>query len=828
MKSHMSIQGAKEGNLKNISLEVPRDKLVVFTGVSGSGKSTLAHDVIFQECQRQYLEAIGLQGIPKPKLDAMRHVSPAVRISQAESNKNPRSTLGTVTNIYTDLRMVYEKLSVRACPHCESMISAADCKEVTEKVDGDFHVYMDCCHCNGRMVKLTRTHFSYNTREGACPTCEGLGHVWSVVKERCVDASLSLEDGAVRYWSGPYKEYQIESLHRALRYYQLAVEADTPVERWSPIAQSILYHGVEHDEVKRHFPEFAAPKTVAAGKFEGVLTTLWRRMAEKEGEGKAASEYFESIVCHDCKGERLGVLSRNARVEQTRLPELSEWSLEELLAWILNMESALSSAHRCHVEVYIQDLKTKIQRILNVGVGYLSLNRQTITLSGGEQQRVKLAAALDSDLTGILYIMDEPTVGLHPQDTAGMIKVLQRLRDLGNTVIVIEHDPDVMEAADWIVDLGPRAGKHGGEIVASGTLEELKANERSLTGTYLQKPSVELRQPRQGSGEVIAVRKAIAHNLNQVDVDFPLGCLTAVTGVSGSGKSTLVFDVLARAAESGYAQGQGLVSGLASFDQIISIEQAAITRMKRSNVATYADFYGDIRSLFAKLEMSQEKGLTAKHFSFNTSGGRCENCEGLGDVTSSMLFFENVQVTCPVCQGNQFNEEVLSVKYRGYSIKDILKLSVEEAGTLFRDHTKLMKALELLQEVGLGYLELGQTLTTLSGGEGQRLKLAKELMKLKGRQTLYVMDEPTTGLHPVDVEHFLKLLHRIVDAGSTVIVVEHNHQVIMEADWVIDLGPEGGTKGGHIVFAGTPLQMIERGTSVTADSLRSSRDRSMV
>lgn len=821
LMSNIIVRGAREGNLKDISLEIPRDKLIVLTGLSGSGKSTLAVDVIFQECQRQYLEAMGLQGINKPKIDFIRNVSPAIMITQTESNKNPRSTVGTLTDIYTDLRMVYEKLGVRVCPHCNEVISAAECKEEVEKADGNFKVFMYCSHCNYRMEKLTRTHFSYNTREGACKTCEGLGKILTINKEHTVHESLSLEDGAVDFWEQKYKEYQISALYNAFRHYDIPVDANTPVVDFSNIQKSILYYGVESEEVKKAFPGILPPKTVAAGKFEGVFPTLWRRMSDKGGDAKQLNDYFDFDVCPGCRGERLGELSRSVTVESTRLPELSLLSLEELYAWIRKLEDSLAGSNHNLVESYLLDLKTKIQRILNVGLGYLSLDRQTITLSGGELQRVKLAATLDSDLTGIIYIMDEPTVGLHPKDTEGMIAILKKLRDLGNTVIIIEHDTDVMQEADYIVDIGPGSGKHGGEIIGTGTLEELKRQDTSVTGLYLKKIQQNSKEFREGTGETIQIKNANLYNLKNIDVSFPVGCLVAVTGVSGSGKSTLVFEVLAAAGANKQTAGT-IVSGTEQFNQIVTIEQSAITKMKRSNVATYSEVYTEIRKIFGGLKEARDKGLFPKDFSFNTQGGRCENCEGLGYITSNMLFFKNIEVKCPVCGGNQFNDEVLSVRYQGYTIKDILQMSVEEALYIFNKHPKIERILKLLQDVGLGYLELGQTLTTLSGGEGQRLKLAKELINNTGKHSLYLMDEPTTGLHPVDVENFLTLLNRIVDSGNTVIVVEHNQQVIRASDWIVDLGPEGGKNGGQIMFTGTPLEMLRNGNTITADCLRKS------
>ncbi len=812
--SNIIISGAREGNLKNISLEIPRGKLVVFTGLSGSGKSTLAVDVIFNECQRQYLEAIGLQGIRKPKIDFLRNVSPAIMITQTEANKNTRSTVGTVTDIYTDLRMVYEKLGVRTCPHCHQVISAAECKEELERTGGDYKVFMYCSQCNYRMEKLTRTHFSYNTREGACKTCEGLGKVLTINKEKAVHESLSLENGAVDFWEQVYKKYQISSLYNAFRHYHIPIEENTPVADFSVIQKSILYHGVESDDVKRAFPGTQPPKTVAAGRFEGVLPALWRKMSDKGGDAKQLNDYFDFATCPDCMGERLGELGRSTMVKGTRLPELNALSLEELCEWLKNLESLLNDTERRLIESYLLDLKTKIQRIVNVGLHYLSLDRQTITLSGGELQRIKLAAALDSDLTGVIYIMDEPTIGLHPKDTEGMIAILKKLRDMGNTVIVIEHDIDVMAQADYIVDIGPGSGKHGGEIIGSGALAEIMKQETSVTGTYFHKNKPSGRSFRKGTGDLIEVRNANLYNLQNIGVRFPVGCLVSVTGVSGSGKSTLVFEVLA--AKSQKSLTNNVVTGVEQFDQVVTIEQSAITRMKRSNVATYSEVYTEIRNIFGGQKEAKDKGLSAKHFSFNTPGGRCENCEGLGYVTSNMLFFANIEVPCPVCGGKQFNDEVLSVKYNGYTIKDVLQMSVEEALYAFDMYPRIKRILMLLQDVGLGYLELGQTLTTLSGGEGQRLKLAKELINNTGRHSLYLMDEPTTGLHPVDVENFLTLLNRMVDSGNTVIVVEHNQQVIMASDWVVDLGPEGGKNGGRVVFEGTPSDMRSCSQSITA------------
>lgn len=812
------INGAYEGNLKNVSLKIPRNQLVVFTGLSGSGKSTLLMDVLYMECQRQYLEAMAYQGIHKPKVEEVRNASPAIIISQSDVNRNPRSTVGTLTDIYTDLRMIYEKLGIRTCPHCNERISAVDCREEVEKKADQFKVYMYCCKCGKRMDKLTRTDFSFNTREGACPVCEGLGEILSVQKDRAVDERLTLADGAVQFWEKRYGEYQIGILYHAYEHYGIPVpENHLPVAKYSRIQKEVLYNGVDTIEMEEEFPEKKPPRTVTKGRFEGVIPMLYKRMSEKGGDSKRLRPYFEFQTCQECGGERLNKLSRGVTVNGIRLPELSIKSLEEIYEWLEALETALAEGQSLHVEDYVLDMKTKVNRILAVGLGYLTLDRQAVTLSGGEMQRLRLAAALSSTLTGIIYIMDEPTIGLHPKDTKGLTTVLKKLRDLNNTVLVIEHDPDVMKEADYIIDIGPGAGKHGGTVIGTGTLNVIKKQQSSVTGTYLREKHPGKRSFRRETGQPIEIEHANLYNLKNVDISFPTGCLTAVTGVSGSGKSTLIFEILAKGE---IPTRQCKVIGTRQFDQIVTIEQIAINRMKRSNVATYSEVYTEIRKIFAKTEDAKDKGLTSKHFSFNTPGGRCENCEGLGKVTSNLLFFEDVEVTCPICGGNQFQDDILEVKYQGHSIKEVLDLSVEEALLLFKEQSKIKRILDLLANVGLGYLELGQTLTTLSGGEGQRLKLAKELINSTGKKNLYLLDEPTTGLHPKDVEHFMTLLDHMVDEGNTVIVVEHNLQVVRNSDWIVDLGPEGGRNGGNVIFTGTPLEMMKSGRGSTADHLR--------
>ena len=811
---HIRIIGAKEGNLKNITVDLPRNKWIVLTGVSGSGKTTLAMDVLYQECQRQYLEAIGYQGIRKPDIDAIRNVSPAIQIKQQASNKNPRSTVGTVTDIYTDLRMLFEKLSTRSCPACGKKISSVDCREETEKTTDDFKVFQYCPHCDQRMEKLTRTHFSYNTQEGACAACQGMGEVLTIDEKRVLHEELALEEGAVVFWEKRYRDYQLESFYAACDHYGISLKTNTPVKDFTPAQHVLLLQGAESEEIHRLFPDVPVPRTLVEGRYEGVLPNLWRRMADKKGTSKLREAYFESAVCPECHGERLNELSRSVTVKGTRLPELSGSSLTGLMDWVSNLEERLKQTEQLLAGVYVADLKTKLKRILKLGLGYLSLDRQTMTLSGGEAQRLRLAAILDSDLTGVIYIMDEPTISLHPKDTEGLLTVLRSLRDKDNTVLVIEHDTAVMEAADYLIDIGPGAGKYGGEVIGTGTLQQLKGQASSVTGAYLNSKTEAREFFRKGSGDFIEVRQATKHNLQNLTVRFPIGCLICVTGVSGSGKSTLVFDVLAKG-DTGQSHKPNQVNGTGSFDRIVIVEQAPLIRMKRSNVATYSDAYTEIRKIFGQQQTAIEKGMTANHFSFNVKGGRCDHCEGLGVVTTNLLFFEDQEVPCPVCSGKRFKDDVLSVTYRGHSITAVLGLSVEEGAELFSDSPKISAILNLLQDVGLGYIELGQTTTTLSGGEAQRLKLAVELLANQGKRNLYLIDEPTTGLHPLDVEKFLELLDRMVDSGSTVVVVEHNQQIIRAADWIIDLGPGGGTAGGKVIAEGTPSDIRKDKNSVT-------------
>ncbi|WP_078381527.1 excinuclease ABC subunit UvrA [Sutcliffiella halmapala] len=806
MRDTIEIIGAREHNLKNVSLHIPKHKLVLLTGPSGSGKSTLALDTLQRECQRQYMESMGMttDAYSKPKVDSIIGLSPSISIGQHVTNRNPRSTVGTITDMYTYLRLIFEKLGERPCPNCHQTIFPTIDKESYEEETG-FKQFIQCPNCQHRLEKLTRSHFSFNKQEGACPSCDGLGKKVDIRIESVFHEDLSIKFGAVSIWKGAYSDYQINIVQAAADYYDLGLDINQPLKDLDDRIRELLFYGVESEHFSSHFPDKKPPKTVSGGKFEGVLTGIWRRYKEKDGQSGEAALFY-SKTCPECDGKRLKEDSRQVKVANASITDVTSFSLEEMKDWLKQLEHALQAADITIVDTFLHDLQKKVTRIINVGLGYLSLERQTITLSGGESQRLRLASILGSALTGVLYILDEPTAGLHPKDTKGLVKVMKELRDLGNTVLVIEHDLEVMREADHVIDIGPGAGKYGGTVVGQGTLQELMEQELSITGAHLkeQRPTPGLR--RMGNGHQVTVHHATKHNLKDVTVSFPLGCFISVTGVSGSGKSTLVFDILA-SMENGYYEGCDKITGFEAVENLIIVNQSPLTRMQRSNIATYSEVFILIRNLFASLPEAKEQKLTPKDFSFNTPGGRCEHCQGLGFVTTNMHFLPDVEVTCPVCKGNRFKEHILAITFKGKSISELLDLSIEESLPLFRDHKKIAIIVELLCEIGLGYLNWGQSVTTLSGGEGQRLKLAKELYKEKSNHTLYLLDEPSTGLHPGDVEKLLLLLNRLVDAGNTVIVVEHNSEVIRQTDWIIDLGPEGGDAGGEIIAQGTPEEV---------------------
>ncbi|GKU79959.1 excinuclease ABC subunit UvrA [Paenibacillus sp. L3-i20] len=826
----IKIRGARENNLKNISLEIPKHKLVVVTGPSGSGKSTLAMDTLQRECQRQYMESMGMvsEDVSKPKVDAIEGLSPSISVGQHVTNRNPRSTIGTVTDIYTLMRILYAKLGERPCPACGESVKPIIGGQPSAKLvsddedDTDYNQKVHCGACGHSLDKLTMSHFSFNKPEGACQECSGLGHVASLDIDALFDKEKSIRDGGIRLWQGMYVDYNVSILKAAALYYGLSFDEHTPLQNYDTAMLDLLYYGAESETFVAHFPNKKPPKAVTQGKFEGVVTSIWRRYSEKGGDSTESS-LFKQRVCTSCHGAKLRKESLLVKVNGLAIHEASSRALGVTLEWLEQLKVELSTEEEILVGPILYDMIVRLKRIIDAGLSYMSLERPIITLSGGEAQRLRLASILGSGLTGVLYILDEPTAGLHPRDTSGLIQVLKQLRDLGNTVLVIEHDEEVMRAADHIIDIGPGAGKFGGEVVGQGSLEELMNQPKSVTGNIFREKQASSNSStrRKGNGKQLTVHHAHLRNLKGITAAFPLGCLVSVTGVSGSGKSTLLFDLLAESGpEKDKPDGCERITGWEDAGPVIMVDQSPLSRMQRSNIATYTDVYTHLRNWFAGFPEAKGAGLTAKHFSFNTQGGRCEECQGLGVVSVHMHFLQDIEVRCPACRGRRFKEEVLAVTYKGHSITDLLDMSIEESMTLLEGQKKIHDTLKLLSEVGLGYLKWGQSLNTLSGGEGQRIKLAKQLSKKTSQHTLYLLDEPSTGLHPGDVRKLEILLNKLVDAGNTVILVEHNINMIANSDWVIDIGPEGGAAGGFIVAEGTPETVAEVEASYTGQFLK--------
>ncbi|GAB2876354.1 excinuclease ABC subunit UvrA [Streptomyces deserti] len=813
MDDRIRVIGARLHNLKNVSLDIPKNKLVVMTGLSGSGKSTLAFDTLHREGQRQYMESLGMVTglVSKPAVDSITGLSPSISVDQHLTNRSPRSTVGTVTDVFTYLRLLWSRIGSRPCPGCGGSVppSYACDAEPDEDAEGG---QTPCPHCGTLVPEPVMGSFSFNKPAGACPACTGLGEVIRPDVRRLVDGRRSVAEGAVRGWNPKFTEWNIPVLRAAARHYGFPFDPDTPVAELGDIQRDLLLHGVESPQFRRHFPATDPPATVTAGRFEGVATALLRRYTDRaddpEYRERAEKQGLTKQVCTECGGARLRAESRAVTVHGLTIVEAARLPLTELAAWLTGLREQSAGQEWLFAEPVVADLEERVRRLVDVGVGYLTLEQSTPSLSAGETQRLRLAALLGSGLTGVLYVLDEPTIGLHPSDTARLIAVLRRLRDLGNTVLVIEHDLDVLRAADHVVDVGPGAGRDGGRIVAAGTPQEVARTEASVTGAYL---SGRLPAPgsrgRGNSDAALVIRGARAHNLKDLTVRIPLGRLVTLTGPSGSGKSTLLLDIVGRAARRHFHGAGELpgehddIDGWRHLSKAVLIDQEPISRVPRSNAATYSDVFTPIREVFAARSQGR---LTAGHFSFNTPGGRCERCEGAGVLTVRMHFLPAVEVRCPACRGRRFRPEVLSVRHEDHDIAEILEATVDEALTVFKDVPQVASRLQRMADVGLGYLPLGQPATTLSGGEAQRLKLAKELGRRTTGRALYLLDEPTTGLHAADTARLLDVLQRLVDAGHSVVTIEHNLDVIRASDWLIDLGPQGGAAGGRLVAEGPP------------------------
>ena len=839
--AEITVRGARLHNLKNVSFSLPKNQFVVFSGISGSGKSTMAFDTLHKEGQRQYMESLGMVTYEsRPPVDAIIGLSPSISVDQHNTNRSPRSTFGTATDVYTYLRVLFARVGHRPCPLCGADVppehklgEETESLWEDESVSGEVVGSIACPNCGAALPELDMASFSFNKPEGACPTCTGLGTVYTANLPEILDEEKSLADGAVRIWDPLSQARYLDILRAAGSHYGFEFDPTIPLRELSQAQRDLLLYGAESPAFRSHYPDIEAPTAVARGRFEGVVTILLRRHADHATDSD--TEYLEKLermlvlqACPECAGTRLRPEARVVSVAGRNIVEVSRLSLGKLAVWIVGLPAALPADDWLICGPIVDSLQERIRCLLEIGLGYITLDRSSPSLSAGEAQRVRLAALLGSGLTGVLYVLDEPTIGMHSRDNPRLVGMLRALRDLGNTVLVIEHDMEIIASADWVVDFGPGAGRLGGQIVAEGPPAAVAQTLSSITGQYLA-GSARIPIPtsrRSVDSKGLTIRGAREHNLKNITVFFPQRTLTAVTGVSGSGKSSLMFDIIDRAARQRFYGAANLpgehdgIDGWGYFDKIITIDQSPIGRSRRSNAATYTDAYTSIREVFAAQLAARQNGLNAQHFSFNVPGGRCDRCEGSGVLWIEMHFLPDVPVRCPACHGRRFKREVLEVRYNDLNIAQVLDLTIDEALALFGDVPVAKARLGLMAETGMGYLQLGQPASTFSGGEAQRVKLAKELARRSTGRTLYLLDEPTTGLHPADTAHLILLLQRLVDAGNTVIVVEHNLDVVKCADWVIDLGPEGGDEGGQVTAVGTPETVAANAESITGQMLK--------
>lgn len=925
------IRGAKVHNLKNIDVEIPRNRLVVITGLSGSGKSTLAFDTLYAEGQRRYIESLSayarqfLEQMERANVESIEGLSPAIAIDQRSMSRSPRSTVGTVTEVYDYLRLLFARIGEPFCPHCGSPISSQTLQQMTEtllrlskgtrltifspivrgkkgeyrkemddlrrngfvrvRIDGEIRdlseeIHLDrnkhheievvidrlmvkegaekrindsleiashlsegivkveregappmvfsekfsCPDCGFSFPEITPRMFSFNSPQGACPACSGLGTKQYFDPDLIVpDPSLSIKDGAILPWREREQSFLRPVLEGLAKYYHFSL--DTPFRRLPKSVQDILLYGSEGEKVSFRASGKGMPHLFRQ-EFEGVARELEKRW-EKDGEEAEELERLMRLTpCPECEGTRLKKEVLSIKVGRKSIAEVTRLYVKEALEFLRNLE--LTPRSQKIAQGVLREIEERLKFMIEVGLDYLTLDRNAATLSGGESQRIRLATQIGSSLVGVLYILDEPSIGLHQRDHLRLLRTLKRLRDLGNTVVVVEHDEETIRSADYIIDMGPGPGEKGGEVVFAGSPERLMEAEDSLTGQYLSgKKSIPLPgQRRPVNDKYLVLRGATANNLKNIDVKIPVGVFNCVTGVSGSGKSTLVIDTLYRLlSQQRYRSRERCASvqqieGLEHIDKVVHVDQMPIGRTPRSNPATYTGLFQPIRELFSQLPESRARGFKPGRFSFNVSGGRCESCRGDGTLRVEMNFLPDVYVTCEECHGKRYNRETLNIRYKGKTISDVLEMTAEEAYEFFQAIPVIHQKLQTLCDVGLGYIKLGQSATTLSGGEAQRIKLGRELSKRDTGRTVYILDEPTTGLHFADIQRLLDVLNRLTDRGNTVIVIEHNMEVIKSADYIIDLGPEGGEEGGWVIATGPPEEIVKISRSYTGQYLK--------
>ncbi len=821
----IKIKGARTNNLKNINIDIPRNKLVVITGLSGSGKSSLAFDTIYAEGQRRYVESlssyarqfVGLMN--KPDLDLIEGLSPAISIDQRTISHNPRSTVGTVTEIYDYLRLLYARAGKPICPHCQTELKK-DFTEIkkTKKIgkriikSSSIDRFYSCPKCSYRQAELEPRDFSFNSAHGACPDCGGLGEKMEIATDLVFNNNLSILEGSIK----PLAHVNLNNNPLINDLKELAkrhnIDLRTALKDIKKSEKDLLLFG--------------------DSKCEGIVSYLEKKyQSTKSGTVKSEIEKsMRSTLCSSCFGQRLKPSSLAVKIDKTSIMDLCNKSLFDLNKFLKDWLKTpdIFNGNFQIVEPILNEVIKNLELLDNVGLSYLTLSRAAATLSGGEAQRIRLASQVGSCLSGVLYVLDEPSIGLHQKDNDRLINTLKNLRDNGNTVIVVEHDEAMMLQADYLIDIGPGAGENGGEILFAGKPQDIKKAENSITGQYLSKKKkiIKPKKYRIGNKKFLKIIGATEHNLKNIDVEIPLGKLVSITGVSGSGKSTLLNDILAKALSKKYHRAKTEpgkhknILGLENLNKVIDIDQSPIGKTPRSNPATYTGVFAYIRDLFANTDEAKSKKFGPGHFSFNVPGGRCENCGGDGSIKVEMQFLSDVFITCDVCGGHRFKDEILEIKYKGKNIFEVLEMTVSEALKFFVNYSAIAKKLKTLEDVGLGYIRLGQSATTFSGGEAQRIKLASELSRRATGKTLYILDEPTTGLHFDDIVRLLKVLNMLVDCGNSVIIIEHNLDVIKSSDWIIDLGPDGGENGGYVVASDTPKKVEENKNSLTGKYLK--------